>query len=169
MIFVRGAEDHGRRRFERIEMARGFEPVHDRHADVEQHEIGLQARRGFERVEAIAGFAGDFDAVDLGEQRGQSLARQGFVVNESAFMGTRARIGKAHRHRVFAAAGFDGKLAACAEMVLDARADVRERMAVARGTASGGTGLLIVISTQPGRCRPVMRIVPPSARGCTPW
>ncbi len=87
MILVRGAEDHRRRHFQRIEMARGFEPVHHRHADVEQHEIGLDPRRGFERFEAVAGFADDLDAVDLGNQRGESLAREGFVVNYECFHG----------------------------------------------------------------------------------
>ncbi len=71
-------------------MSRGLDPVHARHADVEQDHVGLETRAHFERFAAVGGLACDHDVVEFLEQAAQSLARRRFVVDDQ----------HAHRFRV---------------------------------------------------------------------
>ena len=48
------------RRVEAGQMPRGLQAVHQRHADVEQDRIRMQARHGLQRGAAVAGLAHDF-------------------------------------------------------------------------------------------------------------
>ena len=63
-------------------MPRGLDPVHARHADVEQDHVGLETQAHFERCAAVGGLACDHDVVEFVEQAAQSLARRQFVVDD---------------------------------------------------------------------------------------
>jgi hypothetical protein len=66
----------------RDELAGGFKAVEDRHADVHQDYIGVQASGCLDRLAAVAGFADDLD-VGLGlEEHAKAGPDQPFVVGE---------------------------------------------------------------------------------------
>ena len=113
---------------------------------------GFRRAARFERVDAVAGLAGELDAVDLGEKRGQALARQGFVVNYECFHGA---VGLASgRRTVTVYSPLPGSTRSSPR--LPKWYSMRARMFASAtplraGAASGGNGLLIVISTRAGQ------------------
>ena len=72
-------------------MTRCFKSAHQRHADVQQHDVRLQARNDFDRSASVAGFADDFDAAKLLKQTCQTRARWRFVVDDKGFHHSRSR------------------------------------------------------------------------------
>ena len=102
MFVVGGAEDHGRRVFEFAEVPRRFEPIHARHADVEQDQVGLQAFDRFDRFAAVAGFADHLDGLDSPSRSTRRSRASGSSSTISAFIGL-VVVRQAHGHREFPA------------------------------------------------------------------
>ena len=59
-----------------------LEPGQPRHLDVEEHEVGLVALDGGQRLDAVAGLRDDLDIAELLELVAQLLARQLLVVDD---------------------------------------------------------------------------------------
>ena len=72
------------------EASRGLDAVHHRHADVQEHHVGLQALGEVDRFASGGGLADDLDVVGLRlEQRADAAAYDGVVVgDENADHGT---------------------------------------------------------------------------------
>ena len=66
-------------------MAGGLQAVHARHADVQQHEVGLEPLDGFDRLATVAGLSDHLHAIHVAEQIEQSLPGQRFVIDYQRF------------------------------------------------------------------------------------
>jgi pimeloyl-ACP methyl ester carboxylesterase len=85
MLVVRGDEDHGRRVLEIREMAREFEPVHARHADVEEQHLRAARRQpleGFDAVACLTHYRARQFGGDILQELAQPLARGRLVVGD---------------------------------------------------------------------------------------
>ena len=73
------------------DLAGRFQPVHDRHPDVHQNDVGPQMPRQADRVRAVGGLAHDLQAGLGGEHRGEALPHHRLVVGDQAPRGPAAR------------------------------------------------------------------------------
>jgi hypothetical protein len=81
---VGGGENDRRRLGEFLQMLRNLDAVDFRHADVEQHDVGIHRRNQFERVAAVIGLAGDFERNfqrAVTQQIAQTVARRRLVID----------------------------------------------------------------------------------------
>ena len=62
---------------------RHLEAGQPRHLHIEEHQVGLQAVDGLERLDAVAGLADHLDPADLSEQIPQLVARELLIVHEN--------------------------------------------------------------------------------------
>ena len=80
------------------ELARGLQPGHPRHRDVEDREVDVVAQRALDRLGAVAGLGDDLE-VGLGvEDEPQPVAHDGVVVGEQDAGGQRYRWSSRDRH-----------------------------------------------------------------------
>ena len=85
MLLERRGEDHHRRMRQLEDVPRELEPVHLRHVDVGQHEVGDDRVQQLERLAAVRGFADDGERERLGavlEQLVQPSPGRGLVVDD---------------------------------------------------------------------------------------
>ena len=87
VLVVGGREDHGRRIFERVDVARDLDAGKARHAHVEQHHVRAQLAAAAQRFLAVAGLGDDFAVFDLGEQPAQPFARGRLVIDDQELHG----------------------------------------------------------------------------------
>jgi len=85
VFIVCGSEHHGGRLLHGIEMMRGFDALHARHADVEQHDVGPQAGGEVQRFVTVGRFADDRVAVFVGQNLAETIAGGFFVVDDQDF------------------------------------------------------------------------------------
>jgi hypothetical protein len=62
--------------------ARGLQPTHDRHVQVQQDDVGAGAGDGVEHLAAVRARGHDLDAVGLAEQVDERVADQRVVVGD---------------------------------------------------------------------------------------
>ena len=72
------------------------EAVHAGHRQVEEHDVGLQALRGCDRLRPVLGLAHDVEAL-LREQRGERIPGEGMVVHDQDALGHAPLIGTSSR------------------------------------------------------------------------
>src|SRR5277367_2052051 len=65
-----------------LDLWRGFQPVHLRHGNVHNHDIGLQLSRHSDGCRAIGGLADNLPLLARGEQPTQGCAHRFFVVHD---------------------------------------------------------------------------------------
>ena len=93
VLVVGGAEDDGGRGLERADRARRAQAVEAGHRDVEQHHVGAQPADHLDGLVAVRRRADALDAVELGQQRGQALARQRLVIGNEHLHRGHPRLG----------------------------------------------------------------------------
>src|SRR5581483_1063050 len=82
VLIVGGGEDDRRRLIERVQMARGLEAVHARHAHVQQQDVGRQLGRALQSLYTIDRLTSDLDTLQLRQQAGQALAGRRFIIHD---------------------------------------------------------------------------------------
>jgi hypothetical protein len=80
VLVVRRDNHHNRQRALR-QMADHVEAAHPGHLQVEENQVGLQARDLAQSVVAVGRLAGDFDVRERPQFVAQHLARDGFIVH----------------------------------------------------------------------------------------
>ena len=82
---IGGGKNHGWRLVEFLQMLGNLEPVHFRHADVEQHHVGRALRQQFQRPLAVFRLPRDLQRYlqrAIGKQIPDAVARRRFVVHD---------------------------------------------------------------------------------------
>ena len=85
LVEVEGGEDHDACAGERLvagDPPRGLEAVHDRHADVHQHDVGALAGHERHRLGAVGGLTDDLDVGLTVEQHREAAAHERLVVGD---------------------------------------------------------------------------------------
>jgi hypothetical protein len=82
VLIVGRGEDHRRRIFERIDVARDLDAGESGHAHIEQHHVRAQLAATAQCFLAVAGLRDDFAVFDLGEQPAQAFPRGRFVIDD---------------------------------------------------------------------------------------
>src|SRR5882672_3707042 len=139
LVVCRGEHD-GRRLLERSEMARHLDAGEAGHADIEQHDRGLEPRDELQRLDTRRAAAGDAPARELADQPLDPLPGRQLVVDDQHAEG------RAARRRVHTSYG---------------KRIVTLKESAARSTSSAPSG--------PSATRPVIVTVPPRSRGSMPW
>jgi hypothetical protein len=79
---VKTGSENDRRRFVELgDMPRRLDAVHARHADIEQHDIGLQALRHAERFQPVDRLADQLVLFQFANHARQAIARRFFIVD----------------------------------------------------------------------------------------
>ena len=136
VLVVCGREDHRGWLLEHGEMPRGLDPVHARHADVEQDHVGIELLTEPERLQPVGRFTHYRDLAQLLEQTAQPLARRRLVVDDD----------RTHR---FGRAGGVGL--------------AHDRVGILRRTTCGCHGGPAVSSSTSGNRRRTRNVSPPSS------
>ncbi len=82
MLPVGGREDHRRRPFRAGQVARRLQTIHDRHANIQEHQVGLQGLALQQGIATVGRLATDLQARHLLHQGTQPFPRQRLVIDD---------------------------------------------------------------------------------------